>query len=74
MFLGIPLSSQLKEGSFFYRFDFVKRSKKGDKISQNIAIIVQIRLFSAKRLLNKIGVIDSNDFNGLKKRLRKLIF
>ncbi len=74
MFLGIPLSSQIKEGSFFYQFEFIKKSKIGEKISKNIAILVQIRLFSAKRLINKIGVIDNDDFSKLKKRLKELIF
>ncbi len=74
MFLGIPLSSQIKEGSFFYQFNFFKKSKSGEKISQNIAILIQIRLFSAKRLINKIGVIDNNSFDGLKKRLKELVF
>ncbi len=74
MFLGIPLSSQAKEGSFFYQFTFLKKSKTGEKISKNIAILVQIRLFSAKRLINKIGVVDKNNFDGIKERLKKLIF
>jgi len=74
MFLGIPLSSQVKEGSFFYQFDFIKKSKTGDKMSKNIAILVQIRLFSAKRLLNRIGIMDRGNYAEMKNRLKELIF
>ena len=74
MFLGIPISSQLKEGSYFYRFDFMKKGKSGQKTSQNIAILVQVRLFSTKRLLNKIGVIEVRDYENMKGRLKRLLF
>ena len=59
MFIGIPLSSQIKEGSWFYKFDF----NKNGKISSNIAILPQIKMYSSKRLLNRIGKIKNNIFN-----------
>ena len=69
MFLGIPLSTQLKEGKFYFLFEF----KKNDKIVKNIALLSQIRLFSSKRLLNKIGVISKDDFQELKSRFIDII-
>ena len=65
MLLAIPLSTQIKEGSWFFRFDFIKK----DTISENIAILPQIRMYSTKRLLNKIGVMKKDDFIRLKKEL-----
>ena len=69
MFIGVPLSSQIKEGSWFYKFEF---NSKG-KISKNIAIIPQVRMFSSKRLLNKIGVIRNENFNELKESIKNFL-
>ena len=62
MFIGIPLSSQIKDGDWFFKFEFNIK----DKISLNIAILPQIRMFSSKRLLNKIGVMKIEDFEKMK--------
>lgn len=69
MFFGIPLSSQIKEGKFYFQFEFMK----GDHLSTNIALLSQMRLFSSKRLLNKIGVMDKNSFEEMKTKFKKLI-
>jgi len=66
MFLGIPLSTSIREGSFFYNFTFIENKPSS-------AILVQSRLFSSKRLLNKIGKIDTDNFDKLKKKYLKLI-
>ncbi len=69
IFLGVPLSSQQKEGKFYYQFSFEKNGVG----NENIAILSQVRLFSTKRLLNKIGVIKEEDFKNLKNKLKDLI-
>lgn len=69
MFFGIPLSSQDKDGVFYYKFEF----KKDDKINKNIALLSQMKLFSSNRLLNKIGMISQDDFTKLKTKLKDLI-
>lgn len=69
MFIGIPLSSQIKSGSFYHTVTF---SKNGVEMINN-AIIAQIRLFSARRLLNKIGMIHKDDFVELKQSLADLL-
>ncbi len=69
MFFGIPLSTQIKEGRFYYNFEF----KKGRTISKNIALLSQLKLYSLNRLLNKIGVINKIDFENMKKKFMKLI-
>jgi len=67
MFLGIPLSTTLREGSFYFQFSFLE-----DKIST--ALLVQHKLFSSKRFIKKIGKINENDFRKLKIKLHNLIF
>lgn len=69
IFFGIPLSTKLKEGKFYYQFSF----KKQDEVVINIALLSQMRLFSTKRLLNKIGVISTEDFKNLKDKFKVLI-
>jgi mRNA interferase MazF len=69
MFIGIPLSSQIKDGDWFFKFEFNIK----DKISLNIAILPQIRMFSSKRLLNKIGVMKIEDFKKMKDKIKKFI-
>ncbi len=66
MFLGIPLSTQRKIGSFFFKFSF-----KDDKIST--ALLVQTKMFDVKRLDKKIGKISVEDFARLKIQFKELI-
>lgn len=67
MFFGIPLSTIHRDGSFFYNFEFIEGV-------QSTALLVQARLFSPKRLLNKIGMINKEDFLNLRKKLNDLMF
>ena len=70
MFFAIPLSTQLKEGIFYYNFEFKKRD---GTTSKNIALLSQMKLFSSKRLLNKIGVMNKNDFEKMKESFKCLL-
>jgi len=65
MFFGVPLSTQTKEGNFFYNFTFL------DKPSN--ALVVQGRIFDTKRLENRIEMIGKNDFENIKKSLKELL-
>lgn len=69
MFFGIPLSTKIKEGKFYYNFKFNKK----DEIVENIALLSQMRLFSTKRLLNKIGMMHIDDFDNMKNKFKNLI-
>lgn len=65
MFFGIPLSTQLKQGDFFFEFEL-----SGVKTN---ALIVQGRLLDTKRLENKIGMMAKDDFENLKIKVRELL-
>lgn len=65
MFFGIPLSTQIKEGSFFFEFELLEKKSN--------ALLVQGRLFDTKRLENRIGMMSKNDFINLKIKLRNLL-
>ena len=70
MFFGIPLSTKLKSGSFYYEFSFTKRN--GEKMT-NIALLSQMKLYSSKRLLNQIGTINKDDFEKMKVSFKCLL-
>lgn len=65
MFWGISLTSKEKTGPFFY------------KISHDHGIswaaLTQMRVFSTKRMLRKIGMISASDFREIKAGLEALI-
>ena len=67
MFFGVPLSTTARDGSFFYSFEFLEGVL-------STALLVQTKLFSSKRLLNKIGMIKKDDFENLRKKLNDLMF
>jgi len=66
MFLGIPLSTTIKEGSFFFTFSF-----QANRLSS--ALLVQARTFDAKRLDRKIGMIHKDDFQQLEIKMKELM-
>lgn len=66
IFLGIPLTSKIKNNKFYFEFSFLKKTK-------SFAILSQIKLFSYKRLERKIGVINKDDFQKLKKAFIEII-
>ncbi|MCK5022049.1 MAG: type II toxin-antitoxin system PemK/MazF family toxin [Candidatus Pacebacteria bacterium] len=65
IFLCIPLTTKPKNNQFHFRFIFNNK--------ENGAILSQIRLLDAKRLVNKKGVISNPDFKGLKRKISKLL-
>lgn len=66
-FLGIPLSSQIKDDMFHFQFTPI------NKLKINSAILSQIKLFSSKRIHDKMGKISNEDFGNLKEKLKKLL-
>jgi len=59
LFLGVPLSSKLKVNPYYVE---IRNGKK--KVS---ALISQIRVFSFKRMSNKQGEVDEEDFQKIQK-------
>ncbi len=70
LFLGVPTTTKTKENSqYFHKINYT------DNMSREInasAIILQQRVFSKKRLINKIGKIDSENFSQIVDKLRDL--
>lgn len=66
VFIGIPLSRQLKDTPFYYRIHF-----KGG--SQSL-MLSQLRLLDAKRLRDRLGEISSYEMTEIIEKTKKLIF
>jgi mRNA interferase MazF len=65
-FLGIPLTSQIKHGSWYFR---LKTSIFG-----STAIMAQARYLDSKRLDKRIGSMNQQDFEELRKSFVELIY
>ena len=66
LFCGIPLSTTIRDGSFFYNFQFLENKSSS-------ALLVQAKTFDVKRLDRKIGMINKNDFKLLELKFKKLM-
>lgn len=66
-FLGIPLTSAVKDDIFHYKF-IVKTNAK-----VNYASLSQIRVFDISRMDNKLDKMSVEDFDKLKEKLGSLL-
>jgi hypothetical protein len=66
VFLGIPLTSQLKVDKFHYEFEYKEDTR-------SFAILSQIKLFDIKRAKFRDVIISKEDFFKLQDKLLKLI-
>ena len=72
LFLGIPTSTTFREESnFFYPFEYQDKDK--NIIIKATALIVQLKVFSIKRVMNKIGMMSKSDFEVLLEKSYNLI-
>lgn len=65
MFWGVPMTSKEKVGEFYVH---VKDSE-----TSSYAMVSQLRTWSNKRLLRKIGMISESNFNQIVERLSDLL-
>ena len=64
-FLGVPLTSKNKNGYFYVKLNYSDGENSGN------ANLAQIKFFSSKRLLRKIGMVKEKDFENLKEEFKK---
>ncbi len=70
LFVGIPLTSTIRDDDYFYSFSF--QTKKAT--IKNSAMLLQIRTFSKKRITDKLGKVNTDDFKQIEKRVIKMLF
>ena len=66
VFLGIPLTSKIKDNKFHYEFEYKENTR-------SFAVLSQIKLFDIKRAKFRDGQISSKSFFELQEKLLKLI-
>jgi len=65
VFWAVPLSTKIKKGKFYVTIEL------GDSILR-VAIISQLRLMDAKRLIDKIGIIHEDNYKLIQKAVINL--
>ncbi len=65
IFLGVPLTTKIKENKFYHTIHF-----KGNNQS---AMLSQIRVWESKRLTHKMGEITGEQFEEVRRGVRELI-
>jgi len=65
IFLGVPLSTKIKDNKFYYPI-YLKEKKSS-------AMLSQIRVLESKRLTHKIGDLTQEQFMNLREKVRDLI-
>jgi len=66
-FLGIPLTTAIKNDMFHYQFCIQNNTKI------NHAILSQIKLFDTSRIKSKLGKMSVEDFKKMKLQLKDLL-
>ena len=69
LFLGVPTTTNTKNNDYFHKFSY---NSKQDGLIEVSAMIIQVKVFSTKRLMNKIGMINKNDFEIIIEKSKKL--
>jgi len=69
LFIGIPLTSSIKSNDYFHSFEY---NNKSNGLTENSAMILQVRAYSVKRLMNKTGVVNKKDFELIIEKSKKL--
>ena len=63
-FMGVPLTSQIKKGSWYAEFVFQNKTQT--------ASLIQARLIDVPRLYNKIGQVPDSDLRLVRDKFLKL--
>ncbi len=65
-FIGIPLTSQMHNGTWYAYFRFKSRDE--------YAVLAQVRTFSVRRLYRRMGSVDDSDMRQVLRKLQEFLF
>jgi len=71
LFIGVPTTTTKKESNDY--FHNIQYKTKLEETINSSAMLLQLKVFSKKRLLNKIATVNKDDFNIITKKLKRLI-
>ena len=69
LFIGIPITTTIKNNDYFHSFIYTNKSRG---IVENSAMILQVKTFSIKRVLSKIGTVNKDDFEKILDKTKSL--
>ena len=71
LFVGVPTTTTKKDDNdYFHNINYVNRKKVE---VHSVAMLLQFRTFSKKRLLSKIGTVQKNEFDEIVDKLKGVI-
>lgn len=70
LFIGIPITTTLKNNDYFHQFSYTNKTRG---VIENSAMILQLRTFSIKRVLNKIGKVNIEDFEKIIEKTKMIL-
>ena len=70
LFLGVPTTTALKHDDYFHTFEYNHESKG---MLNTSAMILQVKVFSTKRLMKRIGIVDKENFKTIQEKIKRLI-
>lgn len=65
IFLGVPLTTQIKQTPYYHRLHFKSR--------EQCVMLSQLRLWAAKRLRNKLGKLTGDQFQVVREALKAML-
>jgi mRNA interferase MazF len=65
VFVGIPLSTTKKERKYYFKFSFLQQ--------ESTALLSQIRLFDTRRLKDKMGKLENEVFQHIRKEVKNIL-
>jgi mRNA interferase MazF len=71
LFIGVPTTTTSKDDNDY--FHSINYKDKSNRHISSSAMILQQKVLSKKRLLNKIGIVDKDNFQIIVEKLKKLI-
>jgi mRNA interferase MazF len=72
LFVGVPTTSATKENNDYFHNINYTHTKTKDSVTSS-AMILQVKVFSKKRVLNKIGTVNKIEFNTIVDKLKLLV-
>jgi len=65
LFLGVPLTTQIKDNPYYHRIMF--------KEKEQCAMLSQIRVCDSKRMINEMGKLSDSQFNELISAVKNML-
>jgi mRNA interferase MazF len=71
LFIGVPTTTSKKEDNdYFHNINYLNHKK--DKV-HSVAMLLQFKTYSKKRLLSKMGTVNKNEFDEIVEKLKGII-